>query len=233
MSEYTVNVAPGTEVNVNVGFSPLCVVVSNYTPFYIYFPDAADFCPPWVTGAILSLSHANAARASWQVSPFYTDAQVLTPAPTGLKFAAALSYYDEAFPIQGGTVIPSPVPLVVNGYQYTLEPNIGNGYYDYWITDLLAGAHDGAYIDLYSIVGGADNTNSTLWQNIQMEARVLVSGMALFEAQVGPNRQSHQVVFNPPFACPNGSELVLSAFDIRQIAGDDTQVDFNIGYVVV
>jgi hypothetical protein len=107
MSSYPITIPAGLEVNQNIGFNPLAVIVSNYTPYYIYFPDGISFCPPWTSGAIIPISHAQQARASWKQTPF--GDQVVGTAPVGVTYTATLTFSDDdTLGISGGTQIANP-----------------------------------------------------------------------------------------------------------------------------
>src|ERR1035437_3563130 len=82
-SSFSLSIPAGLEVNQFLSFAPLAAIVSNFTPFYMYFPDGLSFVPPWTNGAVVGLSHATQARASWLSSPFgpqtlYTTAGTAT-----------------------------------------------------------------------------------------------------------------------------------------------------------
>ena len=102
----TFNIPAGVDVLQNVGYNPTAVIVSNYSPYYIYFPDGLNFCPPWTSGAIIPLSHATQARAVWNVTPF--GAQTIVPTPAGVQFTAALQFTNDQLGVASGTLITNP-----------------------------------------------------------------------------------------------------------------------------
>ncbi len=108
-SSFTLNIPAGLEVNQFLSFAPLAAIVSNFTPYYIYFPDGLSFVPPWTNGAIISLSHATQARASWLSSPF--GAQTLTTV-VGITYTATISFTDDPnLSPSGGTQITPPATI--------------------------------------------------------------------------------------------------------------------------
>ena len=105
-SSFSLSIPAGLEVNQFLSFAPLAAIVSNFTPFYIYFPDGLNFVPPWTSGAIITLSHATQARASWLSSPF--GAQSLYTV-AGVTYTATITYTDDPnLTIAGGTVVSPP-----------------------------------------------------------------------------------------------------------------------------
>lgn len=106
MGSYPFNIPAGLDVNTNIGFAPTAVIVSNYSPYYIYFPDGLNFCPPWTGGAIIPLSHATQARANWTKTPF--GSQLVGVTPPGVTFTAALQFTDDNVGMASGTVIANP-----------------------------------------------------------------------------------------------------------------------------
>lgn len=50
MAVFNQRVNPNTSVSKSLGFNPRGVVVQNYTPYWLYFPQADQFCPPWTDG---------------------------------------------------------------------------------------------------------------------------------------------------------------------------------------
>lgn len=105
MSKYDFTIPAGLEVNQNVGFAPLAAYVSNYSPFYIFFPDGQNFVPPWTNGATVSLSHATQARASWLYTPFGPQVVVIPP---DVVYTASIIFVDVDAASSGGTTIANP-----------------------------------------------------------------------------------------------------------------------------
>src|ERR1035437_7031630 len=103
-SSFSLSIPAGLEVNQALSFTPLAAIVSNFTPFYIYFPDGLNFVPPWFSGAVVPLSHATQGRASWLSSPFGPQT-IATPN----IFTAFLSFTDNPNLGQsGGTTVTNP-----------------------------------------------------------------------------------------------------------------------------
>src|ERR1035437_2969717 len=102
---FSFNVVAGTDISTNVGFNPLGVIVSNYSPYYIYFPDGLTFCPPWTSSAVFPLAHATQARATWGQTPF--GPQVV--ATGGVQYTASITFSDSPdLALAGGTLISPP-----------------------------------------------------------------------------------------------------------------------------
>ena len=106
MSSYNFKVPAGQDTNQNVGFNPIAVVVSNYSPYYIWFPDGLSFCPPWTAGVILPLAHSTQAIALWSQSPFGT--QVVQPPDPTVVYSATYTFTDQQIGMSGGTSINNP-----------------------------------------------------------------------------------------------------------------------------
>jgi hypothetical protein len=105
---FSFNVVAGTDISTNVGFNPLGVIVSNYSPYYIYFPDGLTFCPPWTSSAVFPLAHATQARATWGQDPF--GPQVI--AVGGAKYTASITFSESPdLALAGGTLINPPTPI--------------------------------------------------------------------------------------------------------------------------
>src|ERR1035437_525779 len=103
---FSFNVVAGTDISTNVGFNPLGVIVSNYSPYYIYFPDGLTFFPPWTSSAVFPLAHATQARATWGQTPF--GPQVV--ATGGVQYTASITFSDSPdLALAGGTLITAPV----------------------------------------------------------------------------------------------------------------------------
>lgn len=105
-SSFPFNIPAGLEINSPLTFSPTAAIVNNYTPFYIYFPDGLNFCPPWTSGAIILLGHATQARASWLQSPFGIQTINI---PIGITYSANITFSaDPNLSISGGATIQNP-----------------------------------------------------------------------------------------------------------------------------
>ena len=113
MGSLSYQVPAGLDVQDFLTFVPKAVVISNYTPFYIYLPDSLSYCPPWTSGAIFPLAHATRARAIWTQSPF-GEQTIFVPA--GTTYSASLSFTDDDLPLAGGTTIPNPTAVPVVDY---------------------------------------------------------------------------------------------------------------------
>ena len=117
MGSLSYQVPAGLDIQDYLTFIPKAVVVSNYTPFYIYFPDSLSYCPPWTSGAIFPLAHATRARAIWTQSPF--GPQVIT-VPAGVTYTASISFSDDELVLSGGTTLSNPfnAAQTLSGYGY-------------------------------------------------------------------------------------------------------------------
>ena len=106
ISSFPFNVVAGTDINSPLIFAPTAVIVNNYSPFYIYFPDGLTFCSPWTTGVVIPLAHATQARAIWTQSPFGTQVIVAVP---GITYQANLTFTnDPNQSLSGGTPVAPP-----------------------------------------------------------------------------------------------------------------------------
>src|ERR1035437_1475845 len=105
MGSLSYQVPAGLDIQDYLTFIPKAVVVSNYTPFYIYFPDSLSYCPPWTSGAIFPLAHATRARAIWTQNPFGPQ-KITTPA--GVTYTASISFTDDELVLSGGTALSNP-----------------------------------------------------------------------------------------------------------------------------
>ena len=120
MSSFQYNIPAGQDIGQVLQFSPIAVVVSNFSPYYIYFPDAQNFCPPWTNGAVIPLAHATQARAIWSNSPFGPQSATSTP----YGYNASLVFTDDEVAVGGGTTIPDPFqPSLVTSPQTTPPHN--------------------------------------------------------------------------------------------------------------
>lgn len=50
MAVFNMRLNPNTPFSGALGFNPKGVVVQNYTPYWLYFPQADQYCPPWTDG---------------------------------------------------------------------------------------------------------------------------------------------------------------------------------------
>lgn len=105
MAHYEFLVPAGLDINQNIQFPPKSVVVYNYSPFYIYLPDGLAFVSPWTGGAIIPLSHATQARATWKTTPFGPQILVI---PADVSYSASFSFYDIDQAAGAGTTILNP-----------------------------------------------------------------------------------------------------------------------------
>jgi hypothetical protein len=134
MSAFNFKVQAGQDINTNVGFNPLSVVVSNYSPYYIWFPDGLSFCPPWTGGVIIPLQHATQARALWSLTPFGT--QLIAPPDPAVVYSATFVFTDQNEGLSAGTSIINPfstsgagvLDRVVNSFQFAPSALTGSTY---------------------------------------------------------------------------------------------------------
>ena len=115
MGSLSYQVPAGLDIGDYVTFVPKSVVVSNYSPFYIYLPDALSYCSPWTSGAIFPLAHATRARAIWTQSPFGPQTVNI---PVGVTYAASITFTDADLPLSGGTALANPFnpAKILSGY---------------------------------------------------------------------------------------------------------------------
>lgn len=107
ISSFPFNVPPGQNISQVLQFAPTAVIVSNFSPYYIYFPDGLTFCPPWTSGAVLPLSHAVGARANWDSSPF--GSQTIATPPAGVTYSAQMQFTNDPNLLPaGGSIIQNP-----------------------------------------------------------------------------------------------------------------------------
>lgn len=111
-------------ISENVGFVPLAVAIDNYTAYWIYFPDADAFVPPFWGGVVLGLNHANSARA-----------QLLSPlanpqAPVDPSYRLHTVWSDTPSPFSGGSALaggPStPSITVIDDFTFVFLSTIVN-----------------------------------------------------------------------------------------------------------
>jgi len=108
MSSYSLQAPAGTNVGQMLQFAPRTVVVSNYSPYFIYFPDGQNFCPPWSGNVTIPLSHATQARATWGTTPWDAP-EVVTASPTpNITYTAYYVFTDDDLGYSGGTSINNP-----------------------------------------------------------------------------------------------------------------------------
>ena len=130
MSDFSFQVPAGLDIGSDIGFAPTACIISNYTGYYIYLPDGLNYCPPWTSGAVVPLSHATRARATWGNSPF--GPQTITAIP-GIIQQASLTFSDNPnLQLGGGTAIPQPVTIVVPtlfGTVFPLTPAVDDRFF--------------------------------------------------------------------------------------------------------
>ena len=118
-ASFSLSIPVGLDVNQALNFNPTAVIVSNYSPYYLYFADAANFCPPWTSGAVIPLSHATRGRVSWGFTPF--GAQIITTPPVGVTYIANLVFSDDPnLTLSGGTLVI--IPPDTRSVQFSAAP---------------------------------------------------------------------------------------------------------------
>ncbi len=99
----------------NIGFQAQSVAVDNYTAYWIYFPGADAYAPPFWGGIILSLGHTSDYAYAKLLSPFTGSAQ----APTDPSYQLHTVWSDQVVPFNAGQQIAGtggvgPPPFIVN-----------------------------------------------------------------------------------------------------------------------
>jgi hypothetical protein len=101
---FTIN--PGNELTQSLGFTPIAVVVDNFTPYWLFLQDAGRYVPPFTTGAILPVSHVTQAYVSWKSTPFGN--QLVAGATVGNYTATTVWTDEKGLGYSGGTAVANP-----------------------------------------------------------------------------------------------------------------------------
>lgn len=103
IAQKSYDVAPGTDINDNAGFVPLSVLVDNYSPYWLLLPDAGRYVPPYTSGVVLPLIHADVNRAQWSNPPI---SGLSNQTYVGTAGFAHLTYVDAALAYSAGAAVP-------------------------------------------------------------------------------------------------------------------------------
>ena len=109
MSERSFDIAPGQDlIGVQLGFSPLSIVVDNLSTNWLYFRDAERFVAPYMAGVTIPLMHAMGAYAEWK-NP--AGSGVTTPIYAASGFAHIL-YTDQVLTYNPGSPVGLNQPII-------------------------------------------------------------------------------------------------------------------------
>ena len=212
---FSFNVVAGTDISTNVGFNPLGVIVSNYSPYYIYFPDGLTFCPPWTSSAVFPLAHATQARATWSQSPF--GVQVVGAPPTGAVYTANITFSDSPdLVLSGGTTRNNPFnpAKIISGYGGNTAAGV----------HVLGTIPTGSVIRALTVSVGGTNVagtagiltlrlSDTIGGNIELVSLILIS----------PSQDSMAVSYIDPVTITQLSQSVAS-WSVQIVQNDITNI---------
>lgn len=102
-SNFPFSIPPGQNLSQDIGFAPLTAIVNNFSPYWIFVRDGGTYVPPWTTGAIIPLYHAQGAYITWE-SPF--GGQVVGVVS---GYQANLIFTNEKLSASGGTPVTPQV----------------------------------------------------------------------------------------------------------------------------
>ena len=100
IGQLSFDISAGDNLAQAAPFTPLAVMVDNYSPYYLLLPDAGSYVPPWTIGAILPLIHASICQATWANPESTAIATIPYVAAAGF---AHLRFLDTALPSSAGT----------------------------------------------------------------------------------------------------------------------------------
>lgn len=81
MAIRNMRVNPNTAISQSLGFNPRGVIVTNVTPYWLYFPQADQYCPPFVAGWSAPFIQNMAGYGYMQIkTPFGQTVQTNIPA---------------------------------------------------------------------------------------------------------------------------------------------------------
>lgn len=130
-------VNPNTRIQTSLGFNPRGVIVDNITSYWLYFPQADQYCPPFTTGWTAPFILQMAGYAYMEIkTPFGQTNQINVP--TGISQFVNLVWTDNevafnpGLPSSSGSGIdPSGTTPTVSqiqvGYNEVIEIDITNG----------------------------------------------------------------------------------------------------------
>jgi hypothetical protein len=119
IGQLSFDISAGDNLAQAAPFTPLAVMVDNYSPYYLLLPDAGTYVPPWTTGAILPLIHASICQATWANPASTAIATIPYVAAAGF---AHLRFLDTALPSSAGT--PLSQTGLTNGVSFSAA--VGN-----------------------------------------------------------------------------------------------------------
>ena len=112
-SQAVFDLQPGTDVSQVLQFQPISVIVDNYSPYWIYLPDAGRYVPPYTTGGAYPLKYAQGAKIQWTAPNISGIAQLPFIATAGL---AHFNFTDDELVYSPATAIPNQVFLQSQAY---------------------------------------------------------------------------------------------------------------------
>lgn len=214
-SSFSLSIPVGYDINQPLNFAPTAVIVSNYSPYYLYFADAVNFCPPWTSGAVIPLSHATRGRASWGYTPF--GVQTITTPPEGVTYIANLVFTDDpSLSLSGGTLVV--VPADTRSVSFSATPG----------ASVVTGALS------YPTIGCRVDNNTGTWYQIGTTGFLIPPYTTGFTVDLLPAINSLTVApTTPPYGNPNntngtGITVTLYAGYIGNSSGNTVIVDYPI-----
>lgn len=107
-SQAVFDIQPGTDITQILQFQPVSVTVDNYSPYWIYLPDAGRYVPPYTTGGTYPLKYAKGAKIVWAAPQISGIAQLPLIPTAGM---AHFNFTDEQMVYTPATAIPNQVFL--------------------------------------------------------------------------------------------------------------------------
>ncbi len=107
VAQKSYDISPGTDLADNAGFVPLSVLIDNYSPYWLLLPDAGRYVPPYTSGTVLPLIHADSNRAKWSNPPL--SGLSLPSGYIDTAGFAHLTYVAEQLAYVSGSAVPNSV----------------------------------------------------------------------------------------------------------------------------
>ena len=137
MAIRNMRVNPNTRISTSLGFNPRGVIVDNITSYWLYFPQADQYCPPFTIGWTAPFTQQMAGYAYMEIkTPFGQTNQINTPAGVSQFVNLVWTDNDVAFnpglPSQSGSIVdPSGTTPAVSqiqvGYDEVIEIDVSTG----------------------------------------------------------------------------------------------------------